>query len=63
MNLSTFQMENDFFLEVSSTPIIFTPASVENAVFFDETNGQVISVLEETKISIQTRNDNKGIRI
>ena len=56
-------MENDFYLELSFMPTNFTPASVENAVFFDETNGQVISVLEETKITIQTRNDNKGIKI
>ena len=56
-------MENDFYLELSFMPTNFTPASVENAVFFDETNGQVISVLEETKISIQTQNDNKGIHI
>jgi len=53
-------MENDFYLELSFMPTNFTPASVENAVFFDETNGQVISVAGETRITIQTRNDNKA---
>ena len=53
--------ENDYYLELSFMPTNFTPASVENAVFFDETNGQVISVLGETRITIQTRNDNKGL--
>ena len=38
----------------------FAPASIENAVFFDENNEQVISVHNETKISIQTKRDAKG---
>jgi hypothetical protein len=50
---------NSFFLELSIRPTIFTPASIENAVFFDDNNQQVISVTNESKIQVQTRKDNR----
>ena len=49
-----------FFLELSIRPTIFTPASIENAVFFDDNNEQVISVTNESQISVQTRKDSRG---
>lgn len=57
--MSTTPSES-FFLELSIRPTQFAPASIENAVFFDENNEQVISVHNETKISIQTKRDAKG---
>lgn len=48
-----------FFLELSIRPTIFTPASIENAVFFDDNNEQVISVTNESQISVQTRKDSR----
>ena len=54
-------MTDPFFLELSIRPTQFAPASIENAVFFDQNNEQVISVQNETKISIQTKRDSKGI--
>ena len=45
-----------FFLELSIRPLEFGPASNANAVFFDETNSEVISVHNESEILINSQN-------
>jgi hypothetical protein len=44
-----------FFLELSIRPIEFAAASSVNAVFFDETNSEVISVNNDAEISITSQ--------
>ena len=45
-----------FFLELSIRPLEFGAASNANAVFFDETNSEVISVHNESEILINSQN-------
>ena len=45
-----------FFLELSIRPIEFGAASSVNAVFFDETNSEVISVNNDAEIVINSQN-------
>ena len=45
-----------FFLELSMRPIEFGAASSVNAVFFDETNSEVISVNNDAEIVINSQN-------